>query len=86
MDPSVPQAVLETGLILLLSLMVLHKTLGRRNWPLLELIWHTESAQEWGRGKACIILVFCVNGNMGSWKGVSKEPNNSDYYLGLQGE
>lgn len=86
MDASVPQAVLKTELILLLSLMVLHETLGRRNGPLLELIWHAESAQEWGRGKACIILVFCVNGNMGSCKGISKEPSNSDYYLGLQGE
>lgn len=83
MDPRVPQAVLEMGLILLLSLIVLHKTLGRRNWPLLELILYAERAQ--GRGKACVILFFCVNGKRGSCKGFSKEPNNSDC-LGLQGE
>lgn len=43
MDPSLPQAVLEMGLTLLLSLMALHKALGRRNCPLLKLIWHAES-------------------------------------------
>lgn len=71
MDPSVPQAVLEMGLILLLASMVLHKTLGRRNWPLLELILHVERA---GMGKACIILVFYVNGKMGAAKEFPKSP------------
>lgn len=74
MDPRVPQAVLEIGLILLLSSMVLHKTLGRRNWPLLELIWHAERAQEWGRGKACIILVFCGNAKWAATKESPKSP------------
>lgn len=85
MDPSVPQALLGMGLILLLSLMVLHKTLGRRNWPLLELILHVERDQGMEKGQGLYNPCLLYERQKGSCKGVSKEPNNSDY-LWFQGE
>lgn len=52
--------------------MVLHKTLGRRNQPLLELILHVERAQGMGKGQS--LYNPCVNGKRAAAKESPKSP------------
>lgn len=74
MDPSVPQAVLEMGLMLLLASMVLHKT-GKKE--LAPPGAHSACGESLGNGQGLYNPRLLCEWQNGSCKGVSKEPSNS---------